>query len=288
MSKEEPDSQRYLIIVWYLGTNFHGSQRQPNLRTVEGEIIHCLTSLHLIDDPQRGKFHAGMRTDKGVHAKEAAFCFTTTNPFYPRLFDSNLPKDIGLVKFSRVPEDFHPRWECKEKEYRYFYPMSTDEQSELDLVYLQAGLEILEGTHDFRMFSKTDRSKPNKYAYLTMDVCRVEPKPYGLVFIFQSQSFLWEQIRRMITFLIKLAHHDYTLKELTVRLRENAIQDDHIRRDPPSSPEGLILWALKFSSDLEFELFKKGKEEQAKFLTDISHRNLQIAYSAKLLKFDEN
>jgi tRNA pseudouridine38-40 synthase len=33
----------------YIGSNFHGFQRQPSQRTVEGEIIDALTDLELIN-----------------------------------------------------------------------------------------------------------------------------------------------------------------------------------------------------------------------------------------------
>ena len=36
--------------IGYIGTNFHGFQRQPNLRTVEEELIYHLRKLDYIDD----------------------------------------------------------------------------------------------------------------------------------------------------------------------------------------------------------------------------------------------
>ncbi len=52
------------LTICYDGTDFHGWQRQPKLRTVQGELekaIQQLTGAHSICD-------ASGRTDAGVHA----------------------------------------------------------------------------------------------------------------------------------------------------------------------------------------------------------------------------
>ena len=42
--------KRTALKIGYIGTNFHGFQRQPNLRTVEEELIYHLRKLDYIDD----------------------------------------------------------------------------------------------------------------------------------------------------------------------------------------------------------------------------------------------
>ena len=42
--------KRTALKIGYIGTNFHGFQRQPNLRTVEEELIYHLRKLGYIDD----------------------------------------------------------------------------------------------------------------------------------------------------------------------------------------------------------------------------------------------
>ena len=35
--------------------------------------------------------------------------------------NSNLPDDIHVIETFQVPDDFHARYSCKEKTYKYFF-----------------------------------------------------------------------------------------------------------------------------------------------------------------------
>ena len=60
--------KRTALKIGYIGTNFHGFQRQPNLRTVEEELIYHLRKLDYIDDLKKSRFRIAGRTDAGVHS----------------------------------------------------------------------------------------------------------------------------------------------------------------------------------------------------------------------------
>lgn len=64
---------RIAIIVGYNGINFSGSQKNPNVRTVEGEVEDCLFKMKLISkfnygDLNKIAWSRATRTDKRVHA----------------------------------------------------------------------------------------------------------------------------------------------------------------------------------------------------------------------------
>ena len=59
---------RVALKIAYDGTRFHGYARQPNVRTVEGEILHSLRRAKLLDDPRAARFEGASRTDRGVSA----------------------------------------------------------------------------------------------------------------------------------------------------------------------------------------------------------------------------
>ncbi len=111
---------KYFAKIKYLGTDFHGFQAQPSLRTVQGE----LTSSFELAFGKPCKVTGCSRTDAGVHANE--YCITvecdgSTVPAdkLPIAVMKFLPKDIALVYAEECSEDFHPRYSCVKKEYLY-------------------------------------------------------------------------------------------------------------------------------------------------------------------------
>ena len=56
---------RYKIVIEYIGTNFFGSQWQPEKRTIQDELIKAISTL----TKTKTKVILSGRTDKGVHAE---------------------------------------------------------------------------------------------------------------------------------------------------------------------------------------------------------------------------
>ena len=56
--------------IGYLGDAFHGSQIQPDVRTVQGELIHAFEKLGWISkDADEHNLVLSSRTDAGVHVR---------------------------------------------------------------------------------------------------------------------------------------------------------------------------------------------------------------------------
>ncbi len=111
---------KYFAKIKYLGTDFHGFQVQPGLRTVQGTLNEAL-------DLAFGtpcKVTGCSRTDAGVHAGE--FCLTVENAEgsippekLPVAVSRYLPPDLSLFFAEQCDDSFHPRYDVKEKEYLY-------------------------------------------------------------------------------------------------------------------------------------------------------------------------
>jgi len=266
---DSSDLKRYLLKIWYIGNDFAGSQRQPDKRTVEGELLKALKKAKYLSEAQVSSFKVAARTDAGVHAKEAAFCFNSREKLYIQRIESFLPKDLGIIGFQEVNLDFHPRWEVEIKEYKCVYVLSEKETPSLKL--MNEALKIYEGDHDFRLFSKTDYSKKNKLTYLTVNKASVgnfNSNNRILVFSFQSKSFLWQQIRRTIAFILKIGKGEANIDDLKKKLDPKFFNDPSIRRDKPIEPGGLILWSLKFPGNYKFNFEKKSLEKQIDFIKE--------------------
>ena len=110
----------YFAKIKYLGGNFHGFQVQPELRTVQGELCTALKNALGVECKVTGC----SRTDAGVHANE--FCIridadgaTVPAEKLPVAVARYLPCDLSLYFAEECSKDFHPRYDCKEKEYLY-------------------------------------------------------------------------------------------------------------------------------------------------------------------------
>ena len=102
---------RYLITVSYDGTEFSGYQKQPKMRTVQGEIEKALKE---ISGGKKIDIHASGRTDAGVHAMAQKIHFdldmNITLEKLAKGLNSLLPKDIFVRKVEEVSSDFHARF----------------------------------------------------------------------------------------------------------------------------------------------------------------------------------
>ena len=108
----------YLRIA-YDGAEFHGWQRQPELRTVQGVLEQAVRRVvrHQVELVGSG------RTDAGVHAVGQVASFVTDCELpAPRLryaIGARLPKDISIRALREVHPDFHATFSATSKLYRY-------------------------------------------------------------------------------------------------------------------------------------------------------------------------
>ena len=209
---------KYFAKIKYLGTNFHGFQVQPNLRTVQGEL--CAALELAFGTPC--KVTGCSRTDAGVHANE--FCITVENDGgtippdkLPVAVARFLPPDLSLYYAEECSEDFHPRYDCVKKEYlyriinerifnpfeygrAYFYPRTlTDEM----ISKMNEAAGYILGEHDFTAFM-ADGSD-------TMDTVRTVysltvSKTDNLVEIkISANGFLYNMVRIIVGTLLEVA-----------------------------------------------------------------------------------
>ena len=109
---------RYFITFSYRGTDFHGSQTQPNGNTVQAEMEAAFATI--LREPVALTF-AG-RTDAGVHAEKmiAHFDWPKALPanFIGRL-NNLLPASIAVSDIQRVTDEAHARFDATARTYRY-------------------------------------------------------------------------------------------------------------------------------------------------------------------------
>ena len=108
-----------LVRIKYDGSGFCGWQVQNELRTVQSVFQAALR-----DVLKENVMIVGCsRTDSGVHANEFCVSFRTENAIpcerLPLALNAKLPPDIAAFDCRQVPDDFHARYSCRGKQYRY-------------------------------------------------------------------------------------------------------------------------------------------------------------------------
>ncbi|MDR1572057.1 MAG: tRNA pseudouridine(38-40) synthase TruA [Clostridiales Family XIII bacterium] len=123
--------RNFLLTLEYDGSLFHGWQRQPGKRTVQGQLESVLSRICLADV----RLDGASRTDAGVHAYGQSASFGGDFAIPPerlKLAANNLlgagPPDAGrrarvgdvrVADAREVPDGFHARYDAVGKKYIY-------------------------------------------------------------------------------------------------------------------------------------------------------------------------
>jgi tRNA pseudouridine38-40 synthase len=199
---------RYQIIFGYDGTDFVGSQRQAQARTVQGELENALRRLNWT-----GKtITLAGRTDTGVHAAGQVAAVDMDWTHSPeellKALNASLPLDMAAQAVRIAPERFHPRFDALSRCYRYricvrpmrdplreryawrVWPLSL----ESDL--LQRAAQALTDRHDFAAFG----TPPRAGSSTVRTVVRAEwqRRDDEWVFTVEADAFLYRMVRRMV------------------------------------------------------------------------------------------
>ncbi|MEO8634071.1 MAG: tRNA pseudouridine synthase A [Gemmatimonadales bacterium] len=158
-------SRTYLALLHYDGRAFAGWQRQPEVRTVQGELERVLERLC----GSRIVANAAGRTDAGVHAAGMGVSLEMPDRWEPerlhRALNGLLPVDCWVERVRGMVPGFHARWSATARRYRY--DVGTDAASAspfrrgfewalgkpLDEARLAAAAQVLPGRHGFEGFS---------------------------------------------------------------------------------------------------------------------------------------
>jgi tRNA pseudouridine38-40 synthase len=194
----------------YDGKKFYGYARQPKLKTVEGELINTLINHGIIQDIIESYFRSASRTDKGVSALGSVVAFNTdiskTNILQTLSNDSS---PILIYGFKDVESEFNPRY-AKFRQYRYYLPVVN-----LDIEKIISALNFFTGKHDFSNFAKLE---PHRDPIRTIYNIIFTQENDILIIDFFAQTFLWHQIRRIISALIKVGSGKLDKEEISKAL----------------------------------------------------------------------
>lgn len=202
---------RYAIKIAYDGRGFHGFARQPYKTTIEGEIQQALLAYQIISSIDTAVFRAGSRTDKNVSSLGTVIACNTDMFLLEYLPEIN--KDISPIYcygLSKVTDDFNPRY-AQMRSYRYF----LEKKNCLDFSEMILAATYFTGTHNFRNFARVET---HRSPIRTIEnIILTDMEKYVVIDIF-AQTFLWHQVRRIISALEKIGLHRITVQDIQLAL----------------------------------------------------------------------
>lgn len=242
---------RYLIKFSYDGTKFFGYQKQPDKRTVEGELEKALFN---INNHTETRIFSSGRTDRGVHAvgQTAHFDLSIDITLYKlkRALNSLLPEDIHVIETSVVDDNFHARFMATRKTYKYY--LNTGEYNPIDrnIVYqynkkldiekIRKAIKSFIGCHNFKIFTSPEVIKESYIR--TIYNASIEVQHNTVIFTFTGDGFMKYQVRNMVGTLIKIGNDKLDI-DIIDKLLKGEVSDKYVFT---AKPEGLYLVEVSY------------------------------------------
>lgn len=245
-SENLKSSRRVALVIQYLGTHFHGWQRQNGQRTVQEEIEKVLAAI----EHRPVTLYGAGRTDAGVHAAAQVAHFETTGSIPPEkwatVLNTQLPKDILVLASAEVNSRWHARFSASWRRYRY--TIYTDRQpnlfvrpfawhyyyAPLDATQMQAALDPLIGKHDLTAFHRSNSGRAHSWVEVQeancvrANGCNSKDSEGSFIHIeIQANGFLYGMVRLLVGLLVQVGKGERSPAEFTqlwVNQRRNEVK----------------------------------------------------------------
>jgi len=243
--------KKYLLIIEYEGTAYHGWQCQKNGISIQEVVEMALTKITKVET----HVLSSGRTDAGVHAEGMAAHFITESKMKPFEFlfalNSHLPLDITVKEVRKVPMSFNARGSAKRKLYRYSvlnrdYPSALNYRRSwfiphtLDIAAMRRAAKYFVGKHDFTSFRAGNCNAKTPIRILN----KVEIFKQGgfLQFEFEGKGFLKHMVRNLVGTLVHVGR-----KKISARQVKTILEARNRRIAGPTAPaQGLCLVKVNY------------------------------------------
>jgi len=238
----------------YDGTDFHGWQRQPDVRTVQGAVEQAVGTV--LRHPVQTWGCA--RTDAGVHATNyvANFHTETDVPLARIVAGVNgcLPDDVVVMGAADVPMDFHARFSARGRRYTYRIATSPTAIWRRQTWHIHHALDVermidaghsLIGEHDFTSFTAQANEANPVCTLKSLDIACAPILPAGRIEItVESNRFLFHMVRVIVGTLIEVGRGRLAPEQVGDILRKK----DRRAAGPTAAPQGLMLVGVHYET----------------------------------------
>jgi tRNA pseudouridine38-40 synthase len=232
--------------IGYLGNGFHGSQIQPDVKTVQGELVRVFQSLKWIDENNtEHNLVLSSRTDAGVNVRVNGGAVTIKKVLWDslgakkmiRAIDDRLCEGISFLDVIQVADDWNPRL-AQFRVYRYriegieFWKYPGDVFTEY--------CNLFTGTYDASNFARVEEGKEPMRTILSCTPWIVNNRVVGFEIV--GLAFLWNQVRRTANAIFKMSIGDLTIEQVKQAIEKPKLTVDF----GVAPPEWLILWGVSW------------------------------------------
>lgn len=255
---------RVMVAFGYHGDCFHGSQIQPDIRTVEGSLQKALKKLTWWSE---GCLEICSRTDAGVSVRMNLACITLPKSLIDqvspksmlRAINDNLPVGMVMWHVQEVPSNTRAR-KANYRHYLYRLEAVEDWPSFPDRLLIERACSVIQGEHNFTNLCKIEGDiNPIR----VIDECSPWLDSHGRIIgiSVKARAFLWNQVRRIASAVSGVVSGRISFEDLVSALENPDISVDLGR----ANSDGLILWSIShdeideiiFSMDPEINFIKR-------------------------------
>lgn len=247
------DFSRFKLYLEYEGTRYSGWQKQPNARTIQGELIKACEKIFgndFIDLQGSG------RTDSGVHALCQVAHLDAKTVLAPEIIklklNDLLPHDINILEVEKAKRNFHARHDVKSRSYIYHISGRRTAfgknfvwwiKDNLDFNAMKSASEIFLGMHDFKSFSDDDPEE--KSTKVLIDNIQLKKDDELILIRIIGSHFIWKMVRRIVGILVEVGRGKKSEADIIYYLNHKS--DEPARFTAP--PSGLFLEKVVYDKD---------------------------------------
>lgn len=241
----------YRLDLAYDGSGFYGYAKQPNVRTVQGELEAALA-------PHTGgaETYVAGRTDKGVHASGQVVSFTCDELDVARVLRSlngRLAPEIAARSLTEAPDGFHARFSATGRAYSYRINNSPVHDplvaattwtyaEKLDVDAMGDAVRPIVGEHDFAAFC---RKQAGRSTERNVSWTRWRRSDDIVEFSIGASGFCHQLVRSIVGLSVEVGRG---------RLSSDAVPGilssaDRHRSTGAAPPHGLVLVAVAYASE---------------------------------------
>ncbi|MFP4082620.1 MAG: tRNA pseudouridine(38-40) synthase TruA [Candidatus Aminicenantes bacterium] len=241
--------QNHKIVLSYDGTDFHGWQRQPRRRTVQGVLEEALAK---IIHKKTCVIGAG-RTDAGVHAQGQVAHFRAhvhlQKEEFLKALNSVLPYDVRVISWKKAAPDFHARKSARSKIYRYrlfnsphlspfLFRYVYQWSAPLDIPSMEKAAPLLAREADFSGFSSHRGPHPVRKVFSS----NLKKRGPEIVYTVEANGFLRYMVRTMMGTLLEIGRGKMSAE----KIEEIFNQKNRSLAGPTAPAKGLCLIKVNY------------------------------------------